>query len=97
MHVQPCMTIVAYDMQVQCILRDSDSHDKQCSELQENPSKSVEFGINTRSVLNKLQYFHVASGALDIMHDLLEVCLYTMHSHTHTHTHVHTHTGCYAI
>ena len=84
------MTIVAYDMQVQCTLRDSDSHDKQCSELQEDPLKSVEFDINTRSVLNKLQYFHVASRALDIMHDLLEVCLYTMHSHTHTHTHVHT-------
>lgn len=76
--VQPCMALIAYDMQVhkdQCILRDSDSHDKQCSDLEDDPSKSVEFGINTRSVLSELQYFHVASGALvpDIMHNLLEV------------------------
>ena len=35
---------------------------------------SKEFGINRKSVLDKLDYFKVASGALvpDIMHDVLE-------------------------
>ena len=54
-------------------------HDQQCDELDaaepelyEDLSKS--FGINRRSILNDLQYFHVASGSLlpDVMHDMLE-------------------------
>ena len=37
-------------------------------------SKSKEHGINRRSILNDLTYFHTCSGALlpDIMHDVLE-------------------------
>ena len=35
---------------------------------------SKEYGINRRSVLNDLKYFHVCNGAFipDIMHDVLE-------------------------
>ena len=35
---------------------------------------SKEYGINRRSALNDLKYFHVCNGALipDIMHDVLE-------------------------
>ena len=38
---------------------------------------SKEYGINRRSALNDLKYFHVCNGALipDIMHDVLESIL----------------------
>lgn len=52
-------------------------HDQQCGEILDDPAKSKEYGINSNSILNDLQYFHVASGALvpDIMHDILEGAL----------------------
>lgn len=48
----------------------------QCRTLDgDNPARSsVEFGINRKSILTRLQYFDVCSGALvpDVMHDVLE-------------------------
>lgn len=59
-----------------CELRSPDLHDEHCKEI-DDPSKSVEYGVNSNSVLNDLEYFHVCSGALvpDIMHDILEGAL----------------------
>ena len=58
----------------QCTLRTPELHHQQCAEVQEDASKSKEYGINTSSVLNELKYFHTCTGALipDIMHDVLE-------------------------
>ncbi len=59
-------------------LRTPALHDDQLEmmedEDEDRSERSKEFGINTRSVLDELQYFSVASGALlpDIMHDVLE-------------------------
>ena len=60
-------------------LRTPDSHTEQCTTLNSRmgPSRaaySKETGINHESVLDELQYFSVASGALlpDVMHDVLE-------------------------
>lgn len=60
-------------------LRTPDSHTEQCTTLNSRmgPSRaaySKETGINHESVLDELQYFSVASGALlpGVMHDVLE-------------------------
>ena len=60
-----------------CKIRSPEEHDEFCDEIEEDPSKSREHGINSNSVLNDLKYFHVSSGALvpDIMHDMLEGAL----------------------
>ena len=51
-------------------------HENYCDLIENDPSgnMSKEYGINRRSVLNDLKYFHVCNGALipDIMHDVLE-------------------------
>lgn len=39
-------------------------HEKHLEELEDNQEKSVEYGINRRSVLDELKYFGVASGVL---------------------------------
>lgn len=61
----------------QCELRSPDVHDEHCEKIADDPSKSREYGVNSNSVLNDLEYFHVCSGALvpDIMHDILEGAL----------------------
>jgi hypothetical protein len=43
-------------------------------ELDSTNTKSKEYGINTKSILNDLSYFHTCNGQLlpDIMHDVLE-------------------------
>lgn len=60
-------------------LRTPDSHKEQCTILNSKTGSSrdaysKETGINHESILNELQYFSVASGALvpDVMHDVLE-------------------------
>lgn len=57
-------------------MRTPEEHDTQCSEVEQDStnSKSREHGINYRSVLNELKYFHTCNGQLlpDIMHDVLE-------------------------
>lgn len=57
-------------------LRNETDHENHCNLVANDPSgeKSKEFGINRRSALNDLRYFHVCNGALipDIMHDVLE-------------------------
>lgn len=60
-----------------CELRSPALHDQHCEEIVADPSKSVEYGVNSNSILNDLKYFHVCSGALvpDIMHDILEGAL----------------------
>jgi len=59
---------------VPCDIRTPEQHKEDCKLLKNDRSLSKEFGINRKSVLNKLKYFKVASGALvpDIMHDVLE-------------------------
>lgn len=56
------------------MVRTPADHDRQCAELETNPSASREYGINCRSVLNDLRFFHTCNGGLlpDIMHDVLE-------------------------
>ena len=60
-------------------LRDEESHQRHCSELEgESGSEALKlYGINRDSILNKLAYFHVCSGALlpDVLHDILEDAL----------------------
>ncbi len=58
----------------QCVLRTPDDHDRQCAKLEEDPTASREYGINSQSILNDLWFFHTCSGGLipDIMHDVLE-------------------------
>ena len=60
-------------------LRDEESHQRHCTELEgESGSEASKlYGINRDSILNKLAYFHVCSGALlpDVMHDVLEGAL----------------------
>ena len=60
-----------------CELRSPALHDQHCEEMEADSSKSKEYGVNSNSILNDLQYFHVCSGALvpDIMHDILEGAL----------------------
>ena len=55
-----------------CTLCTPELHHPQCAEIQEDASKSKEYGINTSSVLNEPKYFHTWTGALipDSMHDL---------------------------
>ena len=45
-----------------------------CDEIEVDSGTSREYGVNRKSVLTKLQYFDIYSGALvpDIMHDVLE-------------------------
>ena len=41
--------------------------------IEEDPSLSVEFGINSPCILNQLKYFHCVDSLLpDVMHDVLE-------------------------
>ena len=51
-------------------------HDNHCDLIENDPSgnMSKEYGINCRSALNGLKYFHVCNGVLipDVMHDVLE-------------------------
>lgn len=56
-------------------IRDPDEHNRLCKLVDSDPSHySVVNGINENSLLNTLEYFHVANGSLipDIMHDILE-------------------------
>ena len=49
-------------------------HLRLCDDIKVNSDTSREYGVNRKSVLTKLQYFDICSGALvpDIMHDVLE-------------------------
>lgn len=55
-------------------------HKRRCEEIETAHTKadrdrlSIKYGINRSTVLDKLQYFKVSSGALvqDVMHDVLE-------------------------
>lgn len=57
-------------------LRNEADHEQHCDLIQNDPSgdMSKKYGINRRSALNNLKYFHVCNGSLipDIMHDVLE-------------------------
>ena len=59
-------------------LRTAEGYDGICDLLEEGrdttASLSTTYGINNRSLLNKLKYFHVCNFGLppDVMHDLLE-------------------------
>ena len=58
-------------------LRTETSYDETCERLEKGPTPnadSVKYGINYRSPLNKIMYFHVARSQIpqDIMHVLLE-------------------------
>lgn len=53
-------------------------HDLQCSGLETDLSEFIgkQYGLNYRSCLNDLQFFHVIGGMVpDVMHDILEGCL----------------------
>ena len=78
MHVHVCLQSESSQAhEDQCTLRTPEDHDQRCTEVEGNAALSKEHGINSRSLLNELQFFHVASGALlpDIMHDVLEGAL----------------------
>ena len=49
-------------------------HLRLCDDIEVDSDTSREYGVNRKSVLTKLQYFDICSGALvpDIMHDVLE-------------------------
>ena len=54
-------------------LRKPDEHQRQCLEIEEDPSLSVQYGINRNSILNSVPGFSVVTGLpQDVMHDLLE-------------------------
>lgn len=57
-------------------LRNEQDHNNHCDLIENDRSgdMSKEYGINRRSALNDLKFFHVCNGALipDIMHDVLE-------------------------
>lgn len=55
-------------------LRTLTHHLRLCDDIEVNSDTSREYGVNRKSVLTKLQYFDICSGALvpDIMHDVLE-------------------------
>lgn len=60
------------------VLRNPDDHILQVQEVESLGNEaSKKYGINRHSVLDELQYFKVASGALvsDILHDVLEGAL----------------------
>ena len=67
------------------VIRTHDDHIRKCDMLdaaatqRDRDKLSVNYGINSRSRLDELNYFNVCSGALvqDVMHDVLEgiVCL----------------------
>ena len=67
-----CIQFTEEDFQ----LRNLGDHIDQCKmpESAEGVRKSVEFGINSESILTTLHYFDICSGALvpDVMHDILE-------------------------
>ena len=59
------------------VLRSSMHHDHMCDHLEiadDASYHSTTYGINRRSPLNSLQYYHVCDFGLppDVMHDLLE-------------------------
>ncbi|KAE8741783.1 hypothetical protein FOCC_FOCC012691 [Frankliniella occidentalis] len=59
------------------LMRDKDSHDQQCNEVQtakgKNAKLSTRYGINRESVLNDLKSFHIIGGCPpDELHDCLE-------------------------
>ena len=55
-------------------LRTLTHHLRLCDDIEVDSDTSREYGVNCKSVLTKLQYFDICSGALvpDIMHDVLE-------------------------
>lgn len=54
-------------------MRTRAEYEEQCAKVEEDPSFSVEFGINNRCILNQLKYFHCVGTLLpDVMHDVLE-------------------------
>ena len=59
-------------------MRTTEQYDCSLSEMETHPTQrndlSIEYGLNFRSVLNDLTYFHVCTGAMlpDIFHDILE-------------------------
>lgn len=57
-------------------LRNKSDYENQCELIKKDDTGkySKEFGINRKSSLNDLKYFHVCDGSLipDIMHDVLE-------------------------
>lgn len=67
-----CIQFTEEDFQ----LRNLSDHIDQCEALEgaEATRKSVEFGINCKSILTTLHYFDICSGVLvpDVMHDVLE-------------------------
>ena len=59
------------------MLRSPEQHDKMCQHLEiadDAAYHSATYGINRRTPLNDLQFFHVCDFGLppDVMHDLLE-------------------------
>lgn len=86
-------------MESSFLLRTPCDHRRKCNQLDLAPTEedrkklSKEFGINSRSILNELQYFDVCSGALvqDVMHDVLEgKCMFIQVHVQGTSLHVHT-------
>ena len=75
-----CRTCMATTEQIQVDfkeekyeLRTPDKHKQQVTEISEDPSKSVNYGINSSSVLDSITNFSVVTNIPhDVMHDLLE-------------------------
>ena len=66
--------------EIPSLLRDKQTHDQQCSEVQTSRGKNAElskkYGVNSASALNELMFFHVVDGTPpDACHDILEGCL----------------------
>ena len=78
-HYNPSNSYVLQFHEKQFVLRSIESHDSQCSRVEEDESgeASKEYGINRSSIFNQLRYYHVCNGSLlpDIMHDILEGAL----------------------
>ena len=52
-------------------LRTLEEYLKHCDEIERDTEKSIEHGVNGKSILTSLEYFDLCSGA-HIMHDVLE-------------------------
>lgn len=66
-------TAISFFFEENFTLRTPHEHQKQCHNLEKDPSLSVQYGINRNSILNTIPGFSVVTGLpQDFMHDLLE-------------------------
>jgi len=55
-------------------LREITAHEEHLDKILDDPTVTMEYGVNYRSILMDIQYFDICCGTLmsDVMHDLME-------------------------